>query len=195
MYGMIHKGARYAVIKTFGEDVWRKSLSISGLSEEHFISAVHYDDVMTYSLVEAISIECNITINEVLRAAGRYWIEYGAQAGYSSIIGLTGRSLPEFLENLDRMHESLKRTLPNAVLPSFQLISVESDRLDVIYRSQRDGFEEFVFGILEGVIEYFGKEMTIHYVIKENGTHFTLKYVEAHDFKQKESEDIMEEVI
>ena len=178
MYGMIHKGSRYAVIKIFGEAAWSKSLALSGLSEEHFISAAHYDDIMTYSLIEAISIECKITINEVLKAAGRHWIEYGMKAGYGSIHALTGRTLIEFIENLDRMHESLKRTLPKAVLPTFQLISAEPDRIEVIYRSERDGFDTFVCGVLEGVTEYFNVQMDIDYKVTGTGTHFTLKRVE-----------------
>ena len=174
MYGMIHKGARHAVIKTVGEEIWQKCLSTSQLSEEHFISAVHYSDVATYSLVEAISIECRLTIKQVLHSAGRYWIEYAAQAGYGNIIRLTGRTLPEFIINLDRMHASLKRTLTNAVLPSFELISADTDRLEIIYRSQRDGFEPFVAGIFVGVLEHFGEKMEIKYEITDDGTRFTL---------------------
>lgn len=175
MYGMIHKGARYAVIKIYGEPVWERALSTSQLTEAHFISAAHYDDVATYSLVEAISLECNITIKEVLHAAGRYWIEYATQTGYESILNLTGRTLPEFLGNLDRMHASLKRTLPEAVLPSFELVSSTPDKLEVIYRSHRDGFEPFVSGILEGVLEHFNEPMKMSYKVKESGTRFILK--------------------
>lgn len=174
MYGMIHKGARHAVMNIFGEETWQKCLSTSQLTEEHFISAVHYSDVATYSLVEAISIECRLTIKEVLQSAGRYWIEYATQAGYGNIIRLTGRTLPEFITNLDRMHASLKRTLPDAVLPSFELISADSDRLEIIYRSPRDGFEPFVAGIFVGVLEHFDEQMKIDYEIKEKGTRFTL---------------------
>ena len=165
---MIHKGARHAVIKIFGKEAWETSLSISGLSEEHLISAAHYDDVMTYSLIEAISLQCNMTLNEVLRAAG-----------YGEIIALTGRNLVEFIENLDRMHESLNRTLPKAVLPSFQLISATPNRLEVIYKSQRDGLEELVLGIFEGVLEYFDEQMEIGYKVTEKGTYFTLNRAEC----------------
>lgn len=179
MYGMIHKGARHAVIKVFGEEAWEKSLSVSGLSEEHLISAAHYDDVMTYSLIEAISLQCNMTLNEVLRAAGRHWVEYTIAAGYGDIIALTGRNLVEFIENLDRMHESLNRTLPKAVLPSFQLISATPNRLEVIYKSQRDGLEELVLGIFEGVLEYFDEQMEIGYTVTEEETYFTLIRVQC----------------
>lgn len=187
MYGMIHKGCRFAVTKTFGEGVWNKSLALTGLSEEHFISSAHYDDIMTYSLIEAVSIECNMSVANVLRVAGRHWVEYGINTGYGSIYALMGQSLIEFIENLDRMHESLKRTLPKAVLPSFQLISAKPDRLEVIYRSERGGFEEFVHGVLEGVTEYFKVKMSIDYKVTDNGTYYTLKDVVSSMPSQAES--------
>ncbi len=194
MYGMIHRGCQHAVLKLYGTEVWLKCLKHSGLKEEHFISAAYHTDEITLKLITAISEECNLSIKDVLRAAGRHWIEYTKQAGYESILTLTGKTLPDFLENLDRMHESLNRTLPEAILPSFQLVSVETDRLKVIYRSAREGFEELVFGIMEGVIEHFEAQMTLEYEIKADGTYFTLERAVTLPLSNKSYHDALDMV-
>jgi hypothetical protein len=161
MYGMIHKAARELTISKIGEAAWAKLAADCEVGSEHFISGQHYSDDITFRLIGAIAEKLNVTVDELLVSFGRYWIKFAAQGAYAPALDMAGDDLETFLMNLDRMHSSIKATMPEAVLPSFSVSSSGEDSIDVAYRSPRKGLEPFVTGLLEGLLDRFGETGTI----------------------------------
>lgn len=170
MYGMIHVAARQMATEALGADRWDYIITNSGLTEEHFISGYHYDDDQTYALIDAVASEMKLGHARLLNMFGRYWIHHVSKTHYSNILSMTGLNLTEFLSNLNRMHDSLSISMPNAVMPKFDLIRSDEKFVIVEYISPRDGLLEFVSGLLAGLLDHFKIDGAVSYYNK-SGLH------------------------
>lgn len=174
MYGIIHKAVRSYVLKTAGPKVWDQIVDRCDLGDEHTLSSVYFDDSVTVEMVVASASILGVSVDKAFELVGEYWTEFAIETGYKSLFDMAGDSLPEFLSNLDRMHSSLKISLTQAVMPSFNLTHADDDGFEVIYRSQREGLETFVVGLLRGVAAYYGETLDISYEPAASGIRFTL---------------------
>lgn len=175
MYGMIHQAAREMVHTVADAETWSAILEKCGLDEEHFISAQTYSDDVTFALIGAIQEVTGMPIEDLLTAFGKYWIDYAASTSYRSVMEMAGNDLDSLLDNLDRMHTSIKSTMPDADMPSFIVTHSDAHRLEVEYRSSRSGLELFVKGLLEGLLERFGDEGEVSFDIREDHVAFTVE--------------------
>lgn len=174
MYGMIHKAARELAVREIGEEAWARVLNRCGLDSEHFISGQHYTDDVTFLLIEEIASELDLAVPDLLREFGRYWIHFAEQSAYAPVLDMCGDDLATFLVNLDRMHSSIRATLPEAVTPSFAVTCSNDDRIDVAYRSSRTGLEAFVSGLLEGLLRRFEEQGAVSWARTGEETIFTI---------------------
>jgi len=161
MYGMIHKAAREFTIEKIGDGAWAKLAADCEVGSEHFISGQHYSDDMTFRLIGKIAEVLNLTTEQLLLAFGRYWIKFASEGAYAPALDMAGDDLETFLSNLDRMHASIKSTMPDAVLPSFSVSKAADGQINVTYRSPRKGLEPFVTGLLQGLLARFNETGTI----------------------------------
>jgi hypothetical protein len=91
----------------------------------------------------------------VLEAFGESWVAATAQASYCDLMRLSGRTLPEFLQNLDQMHSRLALTFREMRPPSFTCSDVTPTSLVLHYHSTRVGLLPFVVGLVKGLGTYF----------------------------------------
>jgi hypothetical protein len=155
MYGMVHRAARELAIMKHGEAKWSEIAHNAGVSEREFISAEVFTDAITISIISAVAEADKSPMDRTLRELGQFWIEFAGRSAYSSVMTMAGDTLPAFLRNLDRMHTSIQATMPDAVMPSFEVDTVDEAGVTLIYRSQRTGLETFVQGLLEGLMDRF----------------------------------------
>ncbi len=177
MYGMIHRAARQMMLENAGDAAWLRVSTRTRLEDDAFISAQVYSDEATFALIGAIADELNTPLPDLLVEFGRYWVSFAVKSPFSQIMMLAGDDLVTFLGNLDRMHASVKASMPGAVLPAFYLMSSDASRLTVSYRSPRSGLEPFVRGLLEGLLNHFGVEGVVDELgPSQNGVDFQIRY-------------------
>lgn len=174
MYGMIHQAARDLAVDHLGEDEWQRLLTREGLSGRHFIGVEYYSDADTMRLVGVISDQLGCGMTETLYQLGRYWIDFAGASAYGRVLKMAGGDLETFISNLDRMHASIKSNMPLAALPGFEVVESSPAAIHVLYRSQRQGLEPFVQGILSAVSERFGETVRVTYVARDGGVLFVL---------------------
>jgi hypothetical protein len=174
MYGMIHQAARDFAVARLGQREWDALLERGGLSERHFIGMEYYPDEETLSLVRLISERLGCGMTETLDALGRCWIAFAGASAYGRALGLAGEELEVFLANLDRMHASIKSSMPRAKMPGFEVVASTPDEIRVLYTSERRGLEPFVRGILAGLAERFGERVRVSHHPAEEGVVFVL---------------------
>lgn len=179
MYGMIHNAARALVTRQYGEAAWASIIQKCGFSSDKFIGAQPYPDETTMALIGAIIEHLGARPEAVLEAFGRHWVEYAAASPYGSLLDRTGGDLATFLANLDRMHASIKSTMPAASMPSFHVAGVADDRIDVEYRSARQGLAPFVKGLLAGLLDRFGQTGVISSCEGDGLTLFSIRLADA----------------
>lgn len=161
MYGLINKAIEGLVRSRFGDGTWHRIRERVGLPDEPFLSMDQYDDRVTYDLVAAASAELGAPPEAILEQFGLYWIRYTADAGYGELMRSAGRTLPEFLANLDQMHTRVQLSFPHLRPPSFTVRDETPSSLTLHYYSERPGLAPLVIGLLKGLGERFGLRLEV----------------------------------
>ena len=155
MYGLINIAIRDLVKSKFGEDQWNQVFKQAGATDADFIRMCPGDDASTYALVGAASDVLGLPASSILQAFGEYWTEFTAEEGYGPILDAAGSTLTEFLQNLDQLHTSVGMMYPDLKPPSFVCSEVTEDSLMLHYTSVRDGLDDLVIGLLNGLGKRF----------------------------------------
>lgn len=163
MYGLVNQGLQDFVSSVGGDALWRDVRTAAGAEPVTFVSMDVYPDATTFDLVTAASRVLDMPTDELLRAFGKHWILYTARRGYGAIFDTMGRTLVEFLTNLDMMHARLSLTMPELRPPSFVCEPLDDGRIRIEYRSDRDGLAPMVVGLLEGLAEMYGHDMSVRH--------------------------------
>ena len=151
MYGLVHQGLRDLIIHDYGDAAWESVKQASNLSEHHFISMESYDDADTFKVVTAALDVLHISLDKLLEDFGVYWVTYSANSSYGELFDMAGRTLPEFLKNLDMLHVRVSTMMPNLVPPSFECSHETDHSMDVAYYSERQGLAPMVTGLIKGL--------------------------------------------
>jgi hypothetical protein len=155
MYGLVNQGIQDLAVQLGGDDLWIKIKKQAGLEVEAFVGMEVYPDDITERLVLAASAILGLSPAEVLRAFGKHWILYTARKGYGAVFETMGRTLPQFLGNLDAMHARLSLSMPHLEPPSFVCEELATGRLRLEYWTRRAGLAPMVVGLLDGLAELF----------------------------------------
>ncbi|MGA1516640.1 MAG: heme NO-binding domain-containing protein [Phycisphaerales bacterium] len=164
MYGMINRAVKGLVVDRYGAETWERIRVLAKVDEVEFLSMEQYPDELTYRLVAASSEVLGVPADQVLQAFGEYWIEYTAEAGYGEIMRAAGRSLPEFLANLDQLHTRIRFGMPQLRPPSFSVTEAEDGTLLLRYVSEREGLAPLVVGLVKGHPRKFGESAEVELV-------------------------------
>ena len=163
MYGLINKAVEGLVRSKFGDATWDRIRTRAGLPDEPFISMEQYDDKTTYDLVGAASAELGAPAEAILEEFGVYWVKYTGEAGYGELMKGAGKTLPEFLKNLDQMHTRIKLSFPHLAPPSFRVSDETASSLKLHYYSKRPGLAPLVVGLLRGLGDRFDVDVTTRF--------------------------------
>lgn len=155
MYGLMHRGLRQMVTDQLGADQWAALERALDIGPAEQISLSSYDDALTMRIIAGAAEKLGYGMDECLRVFGRYWIDFLETGSYRSIMDFTGGDLASFIGNLDRMHQTVQTAMPQARVPSFSIIESAPGALRVQYRSERQGLEPLVVGLLEGLLDRF----------------------------------------
>ncbi len=183
MYGLVNQGVQDLAVQLGGEELWAAVKQRAGVDLEAFVGMDVYPDEMTERLVIAAAETLGITPEEVLRTFGRHWILYTGRKGYGAVFETMGRTLPEFLGNLDAMHARLSLSMPHLEPPSFVCEQTGPNQLRLEYYSHRRGLAPMVLGLIDGLGEVFGLEVRTKQVLRagDGADHdeFTIDFVPA----------------
>jgi hypothetical protein len=172
MYGIINKAIEELIIENFGEERWEAIKVSSGIDVDYFISLEPYDDDITFKLAGATAEVMNITLSEVLIAFGEWWILRTGKEKYGSLMESGGKSLRDFLIHLPNFHTRVMLMYPKQTPPEFEITHLEETSIQVHYHSKRQGLQEFVRGLLQGLSKLYKTETKIELLQSRNdGSH------------------------
>lgn len=168
MYGLVNKAIKDLVTTNYGDDVWKDICKRAGFFEEDFLGMSPYPDKLTFDLVKHTSDALTVDPSVVLELFGEYWITYTAEGGYGDIIKMTGETFPEFLSNLDFLHDRIQNVMPELRPPLFTTRNETDHSIEIEYRTHRNGLTSMVIGILRGTGKRFGLQATIEHIEKKS---------------------------
>jgi hypothetical protein len=155
MYGIVNKAIEELVTENFGAEKWEIIKANSGVDIDFFISNEPYDDDVTYKLAGAVATEMNISVSDVLKAFGEWWILRTGKEKYGYLLESGGDTLRSFLINLPLFHNRVMMIYPKLTPPEFKITEIEEKSLHVHYFSKREGLQDFVHGLLKGLGKLF----------------------------------------
>ncbi|MFV8366964.1 heme NO-binding domain-containing protein [Flavobacterium sp. XS1P27] len=164
MYGIVNKAIEELVVANFGEDKWEAIKLRSGVDVDYFISSEPYDDDLTFKLAQAVSDEMGMTLSAVLIAFGEWWVMKTTKDKYGGLMEAGGNNLKEFLINLPLFHNRVMLIYPKLTPPEFKVTDVTENSLNIHYFSKREGLQDFVRGLLQGLGKMYNTPVTINLV-------------------------------
>lgn len=164
MYGIVNKAIEELIVHNFGYEKWETVKERSGIDVDYFLSNEPYDDDITYKLAGAASVELNMTVSQVLIAFGEWWVLKTGKEKYGGLMKAGGKSLKEFLVNLPVFHNRIMLMYPKLTPPEFKISNSEENSLHVHYFSKREGLQEFVRGLLQGLGKLYETNITIELI-------------------------------
>ena len=159
MKGTILKCLQELVISNFGKDKWEKSLEDVGLKKSTLILPImDFDDSLTMKIIEAVCKILNISLTQAADAFGDYWVNVYSQKMYNNYY--KGKTVKEFLLNMDNIHVEITKTLKNARPPRFDYEWKDDKTLIMHYKSYR-GLIDFVNGLVKGVGKFYKEDIKV----------------------------------
>jgi len=155
MYGIVNKSIEELVIANYGEEKWEEIKVKSNIDVDYFISSESYDDNITYALATTISQELGVSVDDVLKSFGEWWILHTAKNHYVYLLESGGDNFKTFLLNLPAFHNRVMMMYPKLTPPEFKVSSVEEQSLHLHYFSKRKGLTAFVYGLMTGLGKFF----------------------------------------
>jgi Haem-NO-binding len=168
MYGIVNKAIEDLVITNFGEEKWEAIKERSGIDIDFFISSEPYDDDVTFKLAIAVSEEMNMTVGDVLIAFGEWWVIKTTTEKYTGLMQSGGNNLKEFLLNLPNFHNRVMLIYPKLTPPEFKVSDVTENSIQLHYFSKREGLQEFVRGLIQGLGKMYDTPVTIELMQTRN---------------------------
>lgn len=177
MYGIVNKAIEELVLENFGAEAWEKIKKKSGINTDFFLSNHSYDDKITFDLAKAISHETGLPIEQVMITFGEYWVLKTGREKYGSLMQAGGSNLRDFLLNLPDFHSRILLIYPNLTPPEFRVTITDKGSILLHYHSKREGLQEFVRGLLQGLCKMFDTPAAIELVQsrQEGSTHEIFK--------------------
>lgn len=105
----------------------------------------------------------------ILEMFGEQFLLSCQESGYAKTLQLLGRSLQDFLTNLDALHDHLSIIYPQMDAPSFRCTAgAKKSEFLLHYYSDRDSLEHIVMGIVKSVArEYYHVELEMKVMVKK----------------------------
>lgn len=169
MYGIVNKAIEDLVIANFGEEKWEIIEDRSGVDIDFFISSEPYDDDVTFKLAVAVSEVMDMTLSNVLIAFGEWWVIKTTSEKYPGLMDSGGNNLREFLINLPNFHNRVMLIYPKLTPPEFRVSDVTEYGLNLHYFSKRQGLQEFVRGLIQGLGKMFDTPIVLELIQNREG--------------------------
>jgi hypothetical protein len=171
MYGIVNKAIEDLVVANFGEEKWEAIKERSGIDIDFFISSEPYDDEVTFKLAVAVSEEMNMSVTEVLIAFGEWWVVKTTSEKHPGLMDSGGNNLRDFLVNLPNFHNRVMLIYPKLTPPEFKVSNITENGLCLHYFSKREGLQEFVRGLIQGLGKMFNTPLTLELIqTREQGS-------------------------
>jgi hypothetical protein len=172
MYGIVNKAIEDLVKENFGEEKWELIRQRSGVEIDFFLSNEPYDDDITFKLAIATAEEMGMSVENVLIAFGEWWVLRTSKEKYGGLMEAGGASLKEFLKNLPVFHNRVMLIYPKLTPPEFKVSDATENSIHVHYHSKREGLQEFVRGLLQGLGKLYKTDVAIELLqTRDHGDH------------------------
>jgi predicted hydrocarbon binding protein len=160
MKGIINRGFQEFIETRFGPEKWNEIKSRAGCEEPFFSISLDYPDAMTMALVKAGCEVLDLEPETAMVEFGKFVVPNTLKKYYPVYFSLAGNSPRDFLLNMNRIHTTVTRSIPNARPPRLDFEDRPDGRLLIHYRSKRQ-LCSVLHGLILGVGVLFNQDLQI----------------------------------
>ena len=166
MKGVIVKCLSDLVRNNFGEQKWTEIVQLSGENPHApIIAGSDIEDQTVFKIIENTCKVLNITKQQACDAFGEYFVNTYAPKIYSPYYQMY-QNAKDFIMGMDKVHESVTKSMANAQPPRFTTETVDENTIIVNYISKRNMID-FYTGLVKGVGKYFNTPIGIKKLSEE----------------------------
>lgn len=179
MYGIVNKSIEELVVANYGVEKWEEIKAKSKINIEYFISSENYDDDVTFILAGTIADELYVSVDDVLKLFGEWWILHTGQNHYGYLLESGGDNFKTFMLNLPSFHNRVMMMYPKLTPPEFKISNVSDNSLHLHYFSERKGLTAFVYGLMSGLGKFFATKVETEHLesVPSESTHEIIKVI------------------
>ncbi|KAL3309543.1 Guanylate cyclase soluble subunit beta-2, partial [Cichlidogyrus casuarinus] len=145
-FGHIHLCAKDFCILKLGQKRWQAIVDELDLDESRdFVMFNAYPDSIFYKIIDAISVDLGLPLEETIEAFGQQFFEYLKSLGYHTMIVSLGCDIKTLLQNLDSLHEYFAVSQAKMIAPSFR-VEICAEGILLYYNSSRKGLWPLILG-------------------------------------------------
>ncbi len=168
MKGIIFTVFNKMIEEKFGLEFWDKMITdVNPSSKGGYTAAGTYDDQELFNLIKYLSNEKRVVVDKLIHFYGEYLILQMSKK-YNSFF--VNKTLKEFLLSIDSViHVEVKKIYPDAQLPKFEYEDHESNKLTLLYYSERK-LCKLAEGLIDGSAKIFNQKISYtHNCCLKNG--------------------------
>lgn len=163
MYGLVNTAFQDFLKANHGSHDWDTIMpELPGYPVGGFQIFDPYDDSILFEMLSQAVAVTRLEPPEFLLGFGEHWILETSPTYFGALLTLAGRDIHEFMSNMNTLHERASGLFPGYNPPSFHVAGhLDQGNLEIFYGSEREGFELFVVGLLQGVLSRFKLQASI----------------------------------
>ena len=162
MKGVIPICLMEMIMVKFGENKLNYVLKAAKIYDRNYLHFLPTEDVPDADVLNVISASCstlNFSLEQLANEFGEYWCVTYAPKIYAPYFNNV-TCAKDFLMKMQKIHERVTRTIPNASPPSFEYISNAPSHLIMKYSSNRN-LQPLWIGLIKGVGIAFNEKLDI----------------------------------
>lgn len=145
---MLLESVQHFIKEEYGEETWLKVQQLACLKHSVFNTHQVYNDHIMSDIAKACAKATNKSYDFFMQFFGKCFVRYFSHFGYDNTIKATGRYFADFLQSVDNIHSQFRLSYPKMKSPSMYLTDVDDKGCVLVYRSTRQGFTEYLRGLL-----------------------------------------------
>ncbi|XP_041472272.1 soluble guanylate cyclase 88E-like [Lytechinus variegatus] len=187
MYGLLIESVCEFIKEKFGEDDWLRIKEKSRVHEYTFVTHRMYSEKIIPRLGQAVQDVTGYSKEQFMDETGVQFVKFLNKYEYDKMLRVLGRSLRDFLNGLDNLHEYLRFSYPKMKPPSFFCTDESLEGLTLHYRTRRKGYTHYVKGQLRQVAKQFYNQEVSVIIVEEKQSSKDTFYVKFRiNFDNKE---------
>ncbi|OAF71223.1 hypothetical protein A3Q56_01008, partial [Intoshia linei] len=144
-------GIRNFIMSSFGENVWTEIISDIGIAFDNFEHDRKYCESLLINIINAMTKITKLDRDILMEKCGKNFHCFLVNNGFKDTIEVIGRDLSGFIMCLDDVHNFMTPYFPNMQNPTFIVRNQNQNGITIIYTSHRQGFANYVIGILKSI--------------------------------------------
>ncbi|MEY8827758.1 heme NO-binding domain-containing protein [Sedimentitalea sp. XS_ASV28] len=156
MHGLINKSLQSFFCATYGTARWSRVTEAAGFDSPDFEAMLIYDKAQSRRLLDAMALELDRPLNEVLEDIGTFLVSNPQTESLRRLLRFCGESYLDFLHSLDDLPDRARLAVSDLHLPALELREHAAGRFSLTCGPGLPGFGNVLVGVLRAMADDYG---------------------------------------